>query len=514
MNREHSDETASRTGGGMPADTSDRELLEARITAHALGQLDATDAAEIERLLAHPSAAEGRRQVAEMRRLAEAIRSAPDEPGLARSSDLRRAVLAAAAGGSTAVATGAPDTWTAHGRRPWPRFVAVGSLAAALLVAATLLIGRQAERPADRMAAMRSRPREEAVVPAAKSVAAQTPTSTEAAKAIDAAPPAPAPEAGEAEAANLARRATPQDDALRNRVALSDKAAADPAAKAPAAVVKEMAESLAEKAGSLVEKKDSSKLPIAAELAQAKKPQSRSAAIESEQAAGVPAGDETFRQLSRGAAVVPGLPAPRAAGLAARSARSVGPGDGAANGVADRETQTGRLMIGAGVIASEAETDGLVRSSAGEGYSAITENRAVSPREQPLSTFSIDVDTASYANVRRFLSAGRLPPRDAVRIEELVNYFRYDYPRPDGDKPFSVTVEAAECPWNAGRRLVRIGLQGRDIDRGERPQAYAGTKPEGDARVLGPSWESKDKAKFEAEATRWAGIVSAAPYRN
>ena len=104
-----------------------------------------------------------------------------------------------------------------------------------------------------------------------------------------------------------------------------------------------------------------------------------------------------------------------------------------------------------------------------EGYASVAENRPLSTREQPLSTFSIDVDTASYANVRRFLSAGRLPPRDAVRIEELVNYFRYDYPQPDGDKPFSVTVEAAECPWNAGRRLVRIGLQGRDIDRGERP---------------------------------------------
>ena len=104
-----------------------------------------------------------------------------------------------------------------------------------------------------------------------------------------------------------------------------------------------------------------------------------------------------------------------------------------------------------------------------EGYASVAENRPLSTREQPLSTFSIDVDTASYANVRRFLSAGRLPPRDAVRIEELVNYFRYDYPQPDGDKPFSVTVDAAECPWNAGRRLVRIGLQGRDIDRGERP---------------------------------------------
>lgn len=93
----------------------------------------------------------------------------------------------------------------------------------------------------------------------------------------------------------------------------------------------------------------------------------------------------------------------------------------------------------------------------------------VAPREQPLSTFSIDVDTASYANVRRFLVGGRRPPRDAVRIEELVNYFRYAYPQPQGDEPFSVAVDAAECPWKAGHRLVRIGLQGRDIDRAARP---------------------------------------------
>ena len=102
---------------------------------------------------------------------------------------------------------------------------------------------------------------------------------------------------------------------------------------------------------------------------------------------------------------------------------------------------------------------------AGEGYAAITESRPVSPKDQPLSTFSIDVDTASYANVRRFLDSGRLPPRDAVRIEELVNYFRYDYPQPEGDSAFSVTVDAAECPWNRGHRLVRIGLQGRTVDR-------------------------------------------------
>ena len=108
-------------------------------------------------------------------------------------------------------------------------------------------------------------------------------------------------------------------------------------------------------------------------------------------------------------------------------------------------------------------------AQAGERYARFDENRPRTPSEQPLSTFSIDVDTASYANVRRFLTSGRLPPPDAVRIEEMVNYFRYDYPQPGGDRPFSVTLEAAECPWHSGRRLVRIGLEGRDIDRRERP---------------------------------------------
>ena len=108
-------------------------------------------------------------------------------------------------------------------------------------------------------------------------------------------------------------------------------------------------------------------------------------------------------------------------------------------------------------------------AQAGERYARFDENRPRTSSEQPLSTFSIDVDTASYANVRRFLTSGRLPPPDAVRIEEMVNYFRYDYPQPVGDRPFSVTLEAAECPWHPGRRLVRIGLEGRNIDRLERP---------------------------------------------
>ena len=87
-------------------------------------------------------------------------------------------------------------------------------------------------------------------------------------------------------------------------------------------------------------------------------------------------------------------------------------------------------------------------------YSGFLENIFVPVLQEPLSTFSIDVDTASYANVRRFLNSGQLPPRDAVRIEELVNYFTYAYPAPRGEDPFSASIETAGCPWAPDRKSV------------------------------------------------------------
>ena len=90
----------------------------------------------------------------------------------------------------------------------------------------------------------------------------------------------------------------------------------------------------------------------------------------------------------------------------------------------------------------------------------------------PVSTFSVDVDTGSYANMRRFLNEGRLPPSAAIRTEELINYFRYDYPRPaDRTQPFSVTTDVARTPWNPDTRLMRIGLRGYDVTAAERPAA-------------------------------------------
>ncbi len=106
-----------------------------------------------------------------------------------------------------------------------------------------------------------------------------------------------------------------------------------------------------------------------------------------------------------------------------------------------------------------------------EAYDHIDENRFRRVDAEPLSTFSIDVDTASYANVRRFLKDGGLPPPGAVRIEELINYFRFDYPQPSREHPFSVTTELTACPWNPRHRLALIGLQGRELrDREPTPR--------------------------------------------
>lgn len=104
-----------------------------------------------------------------------------------------------------------------------------------------------------------------------------------------------------------------------------------------------------------------------------------------------------------------------------------------------------------------------------EGYSTIHENGYKDVLHQPLSTFSIDVDRASYSNVRRFLNMGQIPPKDAVRIEEMINYFSYDYPEPEDEHPFSVTTELSVCPWNNDHHLLHVGLKGMEMDKEELP---------------------------------------------
>jgi Ca-activated chloride channel family protein len=138
-----------------------------------------------------------------------------------------------------------------------------------------------------------------------------------------------------------------------------------------------------------------------------------------------------------------------------------------------RDASNANVASNAGTVAYDgaAEKAKEEEPGAGERYAQIDENPFLEASRAPLSTFSIDVDTASYSNTRRFLTDGQLPPRDAVRIEELVNYFSYDYPQPSGDSPFSVKAEVADCPWNTQHRLVQIGLQGKKVSTEDMPPA-------------------------------------------
>ncbi|MFG0315833.1 MAG: von Willebrand factor type A domain-containing protein [Planctomycetota bacterium JB042] len=137
-----------------------------------------------------------------------------------------------------------------------------------------------------------------------------------------------------------------------------------------------------------------------------------------------------------------------------------GPSDGAFRGPGDS------VPPGRGRLLSTPATE-----ATREEYAAVEVAGFRRAADEALSTFSIDVDTASYANVRRFLREGTLPPPGAVRVEEFVNAFTYDDPAPTGDVPFQVTTEVAACPWAPRHRLVRIGLKGRSIDWSERKPA-------------------------------------------
>lgn len=124
-----------------------------------------------------------------------------------------------------------------------------------------------------------------------------------------------------------------------------------------------------------------------------------------------------------------------------------------------------------------------------ERYGEIIENEFKLAKENPLSTFSIDVDNASYSNVRRFIENGQKPEKGAIRIEEMINYFSYDYPNPTGNTPFSVTTELTEAPWNKENQLLRIGIQGKKID-------YENTKPSNLVFLIDVSGSMSDTNKL------------------
>ncbi len=121
------------------------------------------------------------------------------------------------------------------------------------------------------------------------------------------------------------------------------------------------------------------------------------------------------------------------------------------------------------IAADKSNADTVTENFNTEDYDNIVENQFLSVTQQPLSTFSIDVDRASYANVRRFIDGGSLPPKGAVRLEEMINYFDYNYAQPTGNDPLTVYTEAATCPWNTSHRLIQIGLQGKKISTDKLP---------------------------------------------
>jgi Ca-activated chloride channel family protein len=146
-------------------------------------------------------------------------------------------------------------------------------------------------------------------------------------------------------------------------------------------------------------------------------------------------------------------------------------------------------LSGAGDIPNNGNIDETDPDFNTEEYDKITENEFLDAKQNPLSTFSIDVDNASYSNVRRFLMNHQLPDKGAVRIEEMINYFDYDYPEPTGEHPFSFNTEISDCPWNKENKLIHIGLQGKKLN-------YNDLKPSNLVFLLDVSGSMEDENKL------------------
>jgi Ca-activated chloride channel family protein len=476
----------------LPAGDPARESLDALLTAYALGQLGGAELAEAERLLAGPTAADLRAQVAEIRLLADTLRRARETESVGPSADLRRAVVAACASATDRHST--PTASAPAMKRSWGMLavLAGGSLAAAVMVAVlpamragvtfhparevAQLQRKEINQHQDGLATRAESRRQDEMSERAKDspVAAAAPQEA-AGKAPDAKREAFAATA----AAPLDLKAAVKQQAGQGQ----DKGAAAAAAGSPATKAREKRaeESIAvvpTSPSGAAQDRPGAVDPSARSLAPPGRVLKRAEADRAKKAA--PTGDQAGLQANRRAGELSQFGA--GAAPAAERLSGVGAVGGAggynghsnaarvdANGTPKESQASVERERDGGIADNEHRGRSLHAAASREQYGAIIENRFLSSVDHPLSTFSVDVDTASYANVRRFLMAGRRPPQDAVRLEELINYFRYDLPQPEGDEPFSVTVEAADCPWRAGRTLVRVGLQGREIERRERP---------------------------------------------
>ena len=467
---------------------SDAEQLKIALTAHALGQLAGQERTDIQRVLADPVAPEARRHVAEVRRLAESLRRSPEPftavPSAALRDHLQNLLAVTPALASQRDRLLRPSV-VSPGARQWVKGILAGGLLVAVLLLITLSAPFAKRFPTSTEVASRS--------PALTARGQDLKKALDRDATVDALslPPVPSPTTPIL-ATDLTSESIRKDTNSESQGALNNSAhqlgsqlANVPVPKDNSALAKTTKSQPFATAPTQTEYRRLEKVPEPVSSQQIAQQKPSESGRESGKLARKAGGD----------AVASKQIAPRAASALEASDSTQSPLDillptadgrrfsARGEGTNDRElaqTFDNRKTLeekSAGYAAQEKrggfsdapESRRRAAEGSGERYAHFMENSFLASVTQPLSTFSIDVDTASYAIVRRFLSSGNLPPSDAVRIEELVNYFPYDYPQPTGDAPFSVTMETAACPWRSGNLLLRVGLKGRQIDRRERP---------------------------------------------
>ena len=472
---------------------SDAEQLKIALTAHALGQLAGQERTDIQRVLADPVAPEARRHVAEVRRLAESLRRSPEPftavPSAALRDHLQNLLAVTPALASQRDRLLRPSVGS-PGARQWVKGILAGGLLVAVLLLITLSAPFAKRFPTSTEVASRA--------PALTARGQDLKKALDRDATVDALslPPVPSPTTpilATDLATDLASESIRKDTNSESQGALNNSAhqlgsqlANVPVPKDNSALAKTTKSQPFATAPTQTEYRRLEKVPepvSSQQIAQQKPSESgresgklaRKAggdAVASKQIA--PRGEASALEASDSTQSPLDILLPTA-DRRKFSARGEGTNDRELaqtfdNGKTLEEKSAGyAAQEKRGGFSDAPESRRRAAEGSGERYAHFMENSFLASVTQPLSTFSIDVDTASYAIVRRFLSSGNLPPSDAVRIEELVNYFPYDYPQPTGDAPFSVTMETAACPWRSGNLLLRVGLKGRQIDRRERP---------------------------------------------
>ena len=471
---------------------SDAEQLKIALTAHALGQLAGQERTDIQRVLADPVAPEARRHVAEVRRLAESLRRSPEPftavPSAALRDHLQNLLAVTPALASQRDRLLRPSVGS-PGARQWVKGILAGGLLVAVLLLITLSAPFAKRFPTSTEVASRA--------PALTARGQDLKKALDRDATVDALslPPVPSPTTPILAdlATDLASESIRKDTNSESQGALNNSAhqlgsqlANGPVPKDNSALAETTKSQPFATAPTQTKPSDLEKVPepvSSQQIAQQKPSESgresgklaRKAggdAVASKQIA--PRGEASALEASDSTQSPLDILLPTADG---RRFSALGEGKNERSLAQTFDNRKTLEEKSAGYAAQEKrggfsdapESRRRAAEGSGERYAHFMENSFLASVTQPLSTFSIDVDTASYAIVRRFLSSGNLPPSDAVRIEELVNYFPYDYPQPTGDAPFSVTMETAACPWRSGNLLLRVGLKGRQIDRRERP---------------------------------------------